>query len=204
MAIWLAVLAQAGRANSTIGRHLAAIGWQHRQQGQVPPTARDDRMVIANTFAGIRREARVRPNAKKTAIAAADLMKMIAAVRGIGSKAVRNRAILALGLASALRRSELVALHMADVQLVKEGAPITIRLSKTDQEGEGQVIATANGQTIVPVARLKVWLAARGDAAGPLFTRFAANGILTGCRCDRAEVCRSGRARFCSGGSAFA
>lgn len=92
---------------------------------------------IADTLAGIRRETRVRPNAKKAAIAAADLMKMIAAVRGIGSKAVRDRAILALGLASALRRSELVALQLADVQLVKQGARITIRSSKTDQEGEG-------------------------------------------------------------------
>ena len=98
VATWLAVLAQAGRADSTIGRHLAAIGWQHRQHGHVPPTARDDRMVIADTIAGIRREARVRPSGKKAAIAAADLMKMIAAVRGIGSKAVRDRSILALGL----------------------------------------------------------------------------------------------------------
>ena len=180
VATYLAVLAQAGRADSTIGRHLAAIGWQHRQQGHVPPTARDERMVIADTLAGIRRESRARPSHRKAAIAAADLVTMIAAVRGIGSKAVRNRAILALGLASALRRSELVALQLADVQRVKQGARITIRHSKTDQEGEGQVIAIPNGQTILPVARLKAWLAVRGEAPGPLFTRFAANGAMTG------------------------
>ena len=179
VATYLAVLAQAGRADSTIGRHLAAIGWQHRQHGQVPPTARDERMVIADTLAGIRREARTRPSNRKEAIAAADLVTMIVAVRGIGSKAVRDRAVLALGLASALRRSELVALELADVALVKEGARITIRHSKTDQEGEGQVIAVPNGQTILPVARLKAWLAVRGDAPGPLFTRFAARGELT-------------------------
>ena len=146
VATYLAALAQAGRADSTIGRHLAAIGWQHRQQGQVPPSARDQRMVIANTLAGIRREARVRPSNKKAALAAADLTKMIAAVRWIGRKAVRDLAILVLGLVSALRRSELVALQLADVQLVKEGARITIRSSKTDQEGEGQVIAIPNGR----------------------------------------------------------
>lgn len=179
VATYLAVLAQAGKADSTIGRHLAAIGWQHRQQGHVPPTVRDAHMVIADTLAGIRREARARPSNKKAAIAAADLVKMITAVRGIGSKAVRDRAILALGLASALRRSELVALHLADVQLVKEGARITIRHSKTDQEGEGQVIAIPNGQTILPVARLKAWLAVRGEGPGPLFTRFAAHGAMT-------------------------
>jgi len=160
-------------------RLLAAIGWQHRQQGCVPPTARDDRMVIADTFAGIRREARSRPSNKKAAIAAADLVRMIAAVRGIGSKAVRDRAVLALGLASALRRSELVALELGDVELVKEGARITIRSSKSDQDGEGQVIAIPYGQTILPVARLKAWLAVRGEAPGRLFTRFAARGELT-------------------------
>ena len=180
MATYLATLAQAGRADSTIGRHLAAIGWQHRQLGHVPPTARNERMVIADTLAGIRREARAPPSARKAAIAAADLVRMIAAVRGIGSKAVRDQAILALGPASALRRSELVALQLADVVFVKEGARITIRSSKTDQEGEGQVIAIPNGQTILPVARFKAWLAVRGDAPAPLFTRFAAHGAMTG------------------------
>jgi hypothetical protein len=65
VATYLAVLAQAGKADSTIGRHLAAIGWQHRQQGHVPPTARDERMVIADTLAGIRREARARPRTRR-------------------------------------------------------------------------------------------------------------------------------------------
>ena len=105
---------------------------------------------------------------------------MIAAVRGIGSKAVRDRAVLALGLASALRRAELVALQLADVAFVKEGARLTIRSSKTDQEGEGQVIAIPHGETILPIARLKAWLAVRGEAPGTLFMRFAAHGALTG------------------------
>lgn len=41
------------------------------------------------------------------------------------------------------------------------------------------MIAIPNGQTILPVARLKAWLAVRGVAPGPLFTRFAARGELT-------------------------
>lgn len=179
VATYLASLAQAGKADSTIGRHLAAIGWRHRQAGEVPPTVRDARMVIADTLAGIRRDQRARPSAKKAAISAAHLAEMIGVVRGLGSKAVRDRAILALGFASALRRSELVALQLADVRLVKEGARLTIRSSKTDQEGEGQCIAIPNGATILPIARLKAWLAVRGEAPGPLFTRFAANGAMT-------------------------
>ena len=137
------------------------------------------RMVIADTLAGIRREARDRPSRRKAAITAADLVRMIEAVRGIGSKAVRDRAVMALGLASALRRSELVALQLSDLALGDKGARITIRSSKTDQEGEGQVIAIPNGKVILPVARLKAWLRVRGDVPGPLFTRFAASGAKT-------------------------
>ena len=104
---------------------------------------------------------------------------MIRVVRGIVSKAIRDRAILALGLASALRRSELVALQLADVRLVKEGAWLTIRSSKTDQDGEGQIIAIPNGNTILPIARLNAWLTVRGQAPGPLFTRTAPTGVMT-------------------------
>lgn len=65
VATWLAALAVAGKADSTIARHLAAIGWRHRQAGLVPPTSRDERMVVADTLAGIRREAHIRPSRAK-------------------------------------------------------------------------------------------------------------------------------------------
>jgi len=106
VATYLASLALAGKADSTIGRHLAAIGWKHRQDGLVAPVLRDERMVIADTLAGIRRGARARPSARKAAITASDLAKMIAAADGQGMRAIRDRAILALGLAAALRRAQ--------------------------------------------------------------------------------------------------
>lgn len=138
VATWLASLAQAGRADSTIARNLAAIAWHHRQAGHVAPQYRDARDVIADTLAGIRREQRARPTRKKSAILAADLARMIAAAEGSSARAIRDRAVMALGLAAALRRSELVALQLADIDQVREGLKLTIRHSKTDQEGEGQ------------------------------------------------------------------
>lgn len=95
---------------------------------------------------------------RKSAITAADLVRMIEVTRGVGSKAVRDRALLALGLDSALRRSELVEPQLADIVLGDKGARVTIRSSKTDQEREGQVMAIPNGRTILPIARLKAWL----------------------------------------------
>lgn len=115
VATYLAALALAGKADSTIGRHLAAIGWKHRQEGLVSPVQRDERVVIPDTLAGIRREQRAWPSARKSAITARELAAMIAAAEGEGTRSIRDRAIMALGLAAALRRSELVMLEWRDV-----------------------------------------------------------------------------------------
>lgn len=176
VATYLAALAMSGKADSTIGRNLAAIGWKHRQDGLVAPTLRDERMVIADTLAGIRREQRVRPSARKAAITAKDLVAMIATADGEGTRSIRDRAVLALGLAAALRRSELVGLTLRDVAFVPEGLRLTIRHSKTDQEGDGQVIAVLSGKLLRPVARLQAWLAVRGTAPGPLFWQIDPQG----------------------------
>jgi len=70
----------------SVRSHLAAIGWKHRQDGLVAPVQRDERMVIADTLAGIRRETRARPSARKVAITAKDLAAMIAAADGEGTR----------------------------------------------------------------------------------------------------------------------
>lgn len=133
-------------------------------------------MVIADTLAGIRREQRARPSARKAAIAAKDLAAMIASADGEGTRSIRDRAVLLLGLAAALRRSELVGLELRDVEFVKEGLRLTLRHSKTDQDGEGQVIAVPAGKGLKPVARLQTWLTVRGSAPGPLFWQIDPQG----------------------------
>ena len=83
----------------------------------------------------------------------------------------RDRALLLLGFAGALRRSELVALKVEDVQFVNAGATITLRRSKTDQEGAGTVKGIAYGENkyTCPVRMLKAWLKEAGITKGPLF-----------------------------------
>jgi site-specific recombinase XerD len=59
---------------------------------------------------------------------------------------LRNRAIILVGFAGAFRRSELVALDLADLEFTAEGALITIRRSKTDREGLGRKVAIPRGE----------------------------------------------------------
>ena len=82
---------------------------------------------------------------------------------------LRDRALLLLGFAGAFRRSELVALDVADIAETKAGLLVTIRHSKTDQEGEGVTIAIARGDVACPVRALLEWLNAAGIRAGPIF-----------------------------------
>ena len=72
----------------------------------------------------------------------------------------------AIRLAGAFRRSELLALTVADLAMVPEGMRITVRRSKTDQTGAGQMVAIPHGARIRPI---RTWLDAAGITEGPLF-----------------------------------
>jgi integrase len=54
----------------------------------------------------------------------------------------RDRALLLIGFAGGLRRSELVGLDLTDLEFAREGHVLTLRRSKTDQEGRGRRIGT--------------------------------------------------------------
>ena len=81
----------------------------------------------------------------------------------------RDRALLAMGFAGALRRSELVALTVADLVLVDDGYRVLIKRSKTDQTGAGQEIAIPRGYRLRPVEAVQAWLEAAGITEGPVF-----------------------------------
>jgi integrase len=90
-----------------------------------------------------------------------------ATLRGIN---VRDRALLLIGFAGALRRSELVALDVGDVEHVHQGMVITLRRSKTDQDGHGRKIGIPYGRRRwCPVAAFEAWLAISGIVEGAIF-----------------------------------
>ena len=170
--------AEAGRAPSTITRRLAAVGWAHKRAGHKPPQRADGSGAIAEVMAGIRRS-RAAPPAQKAAADADVLRDMLRACAGDRLRAVRARAVLAIGFAGAFRRSELVALRVEDIRRDGEGVRVVIRRSKADQEGEGATVAIPHGDRLRPVAALDAWLAAARVAEGFLFRRIGRAGQVT-------------------------
>jgi site-specific recombinase XerD len=167
------IAAEAGRGikTSTLGRRVAGIRYSHRLAGHPSPT--DDERVKA-VVRGARRTFGTAPLKK----AAATSDKVIAMVVGgcSGLAAKRDRALLLLGFALAARRSELVALDVADVAECPEGLRVTIRRSKTDQEAAGAVIAVCKGSIACPVQALREWMTAAAITEGPVFRPIGKGG----------------------------
>jgi integrase len=168
---------------STIGRRVAAVRYAHKLAGFPLPT--DDERVRA-TVRGIRRSLGAAPSKKMPATA--ERVIGMAPLAGTRLSAIRDRALLLIGFAGAFRRSELVALNVEDIEETAEGLRITIRRSKTDQEGHGHVIAIPRGMIACPVAALKAWLEAAAITEGPVFRPIAKGGRLQATRLTDGSV----------------
>jgi integrase len=105
----------------------------------------------------------------------------------IGCQACGIGALLLLGFAGAFRRSELVALDVADIEETQTGLLVTIRRSKTDQEAIGRTIAITRGDVACPVKALREWLNAAGIVSGSLFRPINKSGTVATSRL----TCRS-------------
>lgn len=103
---------------------------------------------------------------------------------------LRDRALLLIGFAGALRRSELVAIRVEHLVWTQEGVTITIPKSKTDQEGQGQAVAIPNGRQLRPVDALLEWLQVSGINDGPVFRCLRRGGHLAPEALDADSVAR--------------
>jgi integrase len=90
----------------------------------------------------------------------------------------RDRALIAIGFAAALRRSELVAIQVTDLADTECGMDLTVRRSKGDQEGKGAVLAIPHGDTLLPVKAVKDWLVTSEITDGPVFRPIGKGGRL--------------------------
>lgn len=161
---WLA--AKKGRKPSTISRVLTSISQAHKAANLDTPTRS---LEVVEVFKGIRRK---KGTAQKRAkpLVLSELKKAVDSTRPtfLGR---RDRALLLLGWAAALRRSELVALDRENIEFVEEGMIVQIVRSKTDQEGQGYKIGIpfAKNEKYCPVKILMSWIELAAIKAGPLF-----------------------------------
>ena len=183
VAAYLAGEANRGTKASTIGRRLAAIRYAHKIVGHEPPTNAE---VVKATQRGIRRTAGSASSRK--APATADKIVAMVGKAGDDVKGLRDRALLLLGFAGAFRRSELVALDIADLQFCDGGLRVVIRKSKTDQEGQGATIAIARGSIACPVEAVRAWIRTGGIVDGPLFRPVTRTGKISARRLSARAV----------------
>jgi integrase len=169
VAAWLTDQAHAGQKVATLNVKRAAVCAAHRTAGQADPTRAE---LVRLTMRGITRTLRAAPT-KKAPVTLAELRAMLATLDRSTLPGRRDAALLLVGYAGAFRRSELVALDVEDVRFTADGLRLTVRQSKTDQEGRGllKVIPYQADPALCPVTALRAWLDAAGINSGPLLRR---------------------------------
>lgn len=173
VALYLTELAGRGYKASTLQRRMSAISQAHQAKEHDSPTQTP---VVRRVMAGIRR---VHGTAQigKAPVMTEDLRAMVRTLPDslLGK---RDRALLLIGFAGAFRRSELVGLDVPDLTITREGLTITLRRSKTDQEGAGVLkgIPYGSNPATCPVRAVQEWLEASGLTSGPLFHPITRHG----------------------------
>jgi integrase len=150
---------------ATLNRRLAALSKVHRSRGFSNPITVE---IVTATLRGLKR---IKGTAQRqaTPLIKEDLFAVLEAM-GSRLKDCRDRALLLLGFAGGFRRSELVGLNCNDVAPVRQGLEITLRRSKTDQNGAGRKIGIPRGRgRWCPVVAFEQWQLASGITEGPIF-----------------------------------
>jgi integrase len=160
---------------STLERRLATISEAHKAAGFESPTRH---VQVRLVWAGIKRENRVAQlHMKPTLTRHIRLMVQSLPDTLVGC---RDRALLLLGFAGAMRRSELVGLDVSDLVFGDEGLVVQIRRSKTDQTGVGRKIGIPFGSNSesCPVRAVQLWLDESHIDDGPVFRAVTPSGLI--------------------------
>lgn len=155
--LFFTATSEAGASVSTLRRRKTSIAAAHNISG-VPSPTRDGR--VDTVFKGIINTIGA-PQKKAKSISWSDLQKFYCQCDNtmIGR---RDAAVLLLGWTAALRRSEIVGLNLSDLEILDEGIILTIRRSKTDQEGKGAKIAIPRAiRGTCPVKEIERWIERR-------------------------------------------
>ncbi|WP_333900066.1 tyrosine-type recombinase/integrase [Agrobacterium pusense] len=178
---------------STIERRLSSLSWNYAQRGLA--LDRKERH-IATVMAGIR-NSHARPPVQKEAIMAADIIAMVETLNRGSLRGLRDRAMLLIGFAGGLRRSEIVGLDLkADqtedgrgwIEILDKGMLLTLRGKTGWREVE---VGRGSADATCPVAAVETWIKFAKLAHGPLFRRVTGQGKAVGSeRLNDKEVAR--------------
>jgi len=155
---------------STVMHYVSAIGNVHRAHGYSSPFTPQIRKLLLGA-----RRLRTERVRQVNPLTLDNVVHMSALLIEDGTAlAARDRSLILLGFATALRSANLVALNMEDFEIGERGLKLSIRKSKTDQTGRGRIVAVPWGQKAetCPILALSDWLKRRGDFPGPVYTSF--------------------------------
>jgi len=153
----------------TIKLRRAAIRYLHRAAGCPVPT---DDVCVSETLAGIQRDAARKGQLPRKKVAATEkiLRRLLAPIPG-DLRGLRDRALLLVGFAGALRRSELAAIRLEHLEKTDRGIRLTLPHSKGAQDSAVTVPLPYGDTELCPVHALEAWLQAAGLTTGPVFRR---------------------------------
>ena len=174
---------------STLERRLAAISQAHRLSG-LPSPASTREEPLHSVWAGLVRT-RGRARAKVAPALTPDVVAMVEALptmeaadgsRRLTTAGKRDRALLLVGFAGALRRSELAGLEVGDLAFGADGLRVRLRVSKTDQERAGAVLGLHYGDRPLtcPVRATQDWLRHIAITEGPILRGVDRHGNVSG------------------------
>ena len=168
------------RAPATVRRYVASIAAAHRAMGYAKATGSEPvRRALQRMH---RRKGRRQAQARGLTWA---LRQRLMEAAGEGLIDARNRALLAVGYDTLLRRGELVALQVTDIVEELGGAgTVLVRRSKADPEGRGAAVYLARDS----MALVREWLKRSAVCEGRLFRSL--NRGVVGERLDASQVPR--------------
>lgn len=159
-------------AVATLTRRIATLSKAHEAMSQPNPCRAE---IVRATLRGLKRKKGTAQQQPKPLIRE-DLFLLLDSL-GQSPGDIRDRALLLLGFAGGFRRSELTGLRIEDLEAVRQGFIVTLRKSKSDQEGVGRQIGIPHGRTRhCPVAAIDAWITTAQLASGPLFRPVSRHG----------------------------
>ena len=185
LAAYLTRLFHRGHAPASASMVVAAVRFQAKFRGTPSPVGPATHRVLA----GFRREARQRGRGQVGGISwemAETIAALTAAVEPDALASRRDAALVAVMSDAMLRVSEVAALRCDDIQEDGDGnGLLSIRQSKTDQEGDGAILFLG----ALTMRRVRAWKKAAGISTGPLFRPVRVGGMVE----ERALSARSVR-----------